>query len=376
MDLMEIRKEIDAIDEDLVKLFEKRMNAVMRVAEYKAENNLPIFNSARERDIINSLTARTSPEISAYIKILYGTLFDVSRAYQSKTIFKTSPAAKKIEKAIEETQKMFPRKATVACQGTEGAYSQRACEKLFYNPTIVYFENFIGVFEAVRSGMCSFGILPLENSVQGSVTQVMDLLAKYDFSIVKSVKIHVSHALLAKNKNAKIKEVFSHPQALGQCDKFLQDMGVKVTPCENTALAAKMVAESDREDIGAICSPDCAELYGLQVVNCHVSNSDNNHTRFICISKETMIFPGADRLSFCITLSHRPGALYSLISKFAAVGINLTKIESRPIPGRDFEFMFYFDMEVSVYSQELMSTISELSLENSSFKFLGAYTEI
>ena len=376
MDLKEIRNEIDAIDGELVKLFEKRMETVRRVAEYKMENNLPIFNSGRERDIVNSVTSKVNPELATYTKILYGTLFDVSRSYQAKAIFQTSPVVEKIKKALEETPKMFPQTATVACQGTEGAYSQQACEKLFYNPSIIYFEGFRGVFEAVEKGLCDYGILPVENSVHGTVTQVVDLMGRYDVSIVKSAKIHVSHALLAKNKDAKITEVLSHPQALGQCDEFLEKAGIKATVCENTAVAAKLIAESDRDDIGAISSPGCAGLYGLQVINDKVSNSDNNHTRFICISKKTEIYPGADRISFSISLSHQPGALYSLISKFAAVGINLTKIESRPIPGRDFEFMFYFDMAVSVYSEELMSIISEISLENPSFKLLGAYSEI
>ena len=376
MDLKEIRNEIDAIDGELVKLFEKRMETVRRVAEYKMENNLPIFNSGRERDIVNSVTSKVNPELATYTKILYGTLFDVSRSYQAKAIFQTSPVVEKIKKALEETPKMFPQTATVACQGTEGAYSQQACEKLFYNPSIIYFEGFRGVFEAVEKGLCDYGILPVENSVHGTVTQVVDLMGRYDVSIVKSAKIHVSHALLAKNKDAKITEVLSHPQALGQCDEFLEKAGIKATVCENTAVAAKLIAESDRDDIGAISSPGCAGLYGLQVINDKVSNSDNNHTRFICISKKTEIYPGADRISFSISLSHQPGALYSLISKFAAVGINLTKIESRPIPGRDFEFMFYFDMAVSVYSEELMSIISEISLENPSFKLLGAYSEM
>ncbi len=376
MDLKEIRNEIDEIDAELVKLFEKRMSTVKRVAEYKIENNMPIFNSKREREIIASLTGKVEPELSTYTKILYNTLFDVSRSYQAKSIYKTSPVSEKIKKALAETPKMFPQRATVACQGTEGAYSQQACDKLFYNPSIVYFDNFSGVFEAVLNGMCSYGILPLENSVQGTVTQVMDLMSKYDFSIVKSVKLQVAHALLAKDENAKITEVFSHSQALSQCDEYLNKMGVKVTVYDNTAMAAKMVSESEREDIAAISSPRCAELYGLRVVKDNIANSDNNHTRFICISKATEIYPGADRISFRISLSHKPGALYSLISKFAAVGINLTKIESRPIPGKDFEFMFYFDMSVSVYSEELMSILSEISLDNESFKLLGAYSEV
>lgn len=376
MDLKDIRNEIDEIDNELVKLFEKRMDTVRKVAEYKAENNLPIFNSKRERDIVADLTQKVSLELTTYTKILYNTLFDVSRSYQAKAIFKTSPLTKRIADALEHTPKIFPSRATVACQGTEGAYSQQACEKFFYSPSVVFFDSFGGVFEAVQSGMCEYGVLPLENSVQGTVTQVMDLMGKYDFSIVKSAKLHVNHALLAKKNNPKITEVFSHPQALGQCEDFLNKMGVKVTVFDNTATAAKMVSESEREDVAAISSPKCAELYGLKIINDAIANSDNNHTRFICISKKPEIYPGADRISFSISLSHSPGTLYGLIAKFAAVGINLTKIESRPIPGKDFEFMFYFDMAVSIYSEELMSLITEISLENDSFKLLGAYSEI
>ena len=376
MELKEVRDEIDVIDNQLVELFEQRMNAVRKVAEYKIEHNLPIFNSKREREIVASLSGKVKPELSTYTKILYNTLFDVSRSYQAKAIFKTSAASEKINKALENTPKMFPASAVVACQGTEGAYSQQACEKLFYNPTIIYFDSFRSVFEAVKSGICKYGVLPIENSIQGSVTQVVDLMGEYDFSIVKSAKIQVSHALLAKKKNAEIKEVFSHPQAIGQCDNFLGKLGAKVTVYDNTAAAARMVAESERDDIAAIASPKCAELYGLKIVKEGITNSDNNHTRFICISKDMEIYPGADRISLKLNVSHKPGALYELISKFAALGINLTKIESRPIPGKDFEFMFYFDMAVSVYSPELMSIISELSAENDSFVMLGAYSEL
>ena len=376
MDLKEIRNEIDSIDEQLVELFEKRMKTVKKVAEYKAKNNLPIFNSQREREITSVLSGKVEPELSTYTKILYNTLFDVSRSYQAKEIYKTSPLYEKMKNAVDTTPKIFPSTATVACQGIEGAYSQQACEKLFYNPSIVFFDNFSGVFEAVKSGMCKYGVLPLENSVHGTVTQVIDLMSKYDFHIVKSAKLQILHALLGKTNKGDIKEVFSHPQALGQCEEFLEKMGVKVTVFDNTAMAAKMVAESPRNDIGAISSPVCGEIYGLKVLEEGISNSDNNHTRFICISKDMEIYPGADKISFRISISHKPGALYGLIAKFAAVGINLTKIESRPIQGKDFEFMFYFDMAVSVYSEELMSILSELSLENSEFKLLGAYSEI
>lgn len=377
MKIEELRNEIDSIDNDLVKLFEKRLDTVKKITEVKAKENLSVTNRERERTIINNLTEKVSPDLSVYTKILYNTIFDISKSYQSKHMAKTTKLAEKIEYALENTEKMLPQTATIACQGTEGAYSQQACDKLFSNPSIMYFNNFRGVFDAVKLGMCKYGILPVENSVYGSVTQVVDLMREYDFYIVKSAKIQVHHALLTKKGTTKIKEIFSHNQAIGQCDKYLKSLkDVKITVCENTAEAAKMVAESDRDDIAAIASPVCAELYNLDIVSENINNSDNNYTRFILISKDMEIYPGADKISFSISISHKPGSLYNLISKFAAVGINLTKIESRPIPGKDFEFMFYFEMSVSVYSSDLIALLNEFENSPEQFNFLGCFTEI
>lgn len=377
MDLEKARQTIDSVDKQIVKLFEERMTAVKDVAKYKKENNMPIFNGKREREIVNKLTSEVSPELALYVKILYNTLFAVSREYQIREINQESKIVDRIKAALESTDKQFPQSAVVACQGTEGAYSQKACEKLFFNPSVMYFESFKGVFDAVSSGMCRYGILPLENSVYGTVTEVYDLTSSYDFSIVKAVKIQINHVLAAKSKDCKIKEICSHRQAIGQCDKFLKSLdGVTVTPCENTALAAEYVAKSDRTDLAAICSRECAQLNGLHIINDSIIDSDNNYTRFICISKEPEIYPGADKISFVITLPHTSGSLYSVISKFAAAGINLTKIESHPIAGRDFEFEFYFEMEASVYSDELYAVLSEMENSDEKFKFFGCYREI
>ena len=376
MELEKIRKEIDETDSELIKLFEKRMRSAEKVAEYKAEKGLMIMNTAREREITDRVTKAVSPELAIYAKTLYNTLFDVSCSYQCSKIYKNSPLSEKIKLTLEETEKDLPSSATVAFQGTEGSYSQAACEKLFALPTEMYFNDFKGVFDAVGSGMCRYGVLPFENSVYGSVTEVVDLLGEYGFSIVKSVKTQICHALLAKPGHGEIKEVISHTQALGQCADYLKKLGVKITACENTAIAAKTVAQSERDDIAAIASPVCADIYGLEIVKDGIADSDNNYTRFVCISKKPEIYRGANKISVITTLSHKPGALYELISKFAAAGINLTKIESRPIPGKDFEFKFYLEMAVSVYSKELISVLSEMSALNSEFKFLGAYSEI
>lgn len=378
MDLTEIRAKIDSVDEQLVKLFAERMALSAEVAKYKAENNVPILNKKREREIISQVTSSVPENMAMYAKILYNTIFDVSRSYQSGLINGKSKTYKAVEKALEETPKCFPKSATVACQGTEGAYSQQACDKLFAFPSVMYMNNFRGVFNAVESGLCKYGILPIENSIHGSVTEVYDLMQEFRFSITRSVSLQINHSLVSKRgvKLTDIKEIMSHEQALGQCEKFLTELGVKVTVCENTALAAKYVAESGRDDIAAIASSSCAELYGLDILARDIQDASANHTRFICISKTPEIYPGANRMSMLLSASHKPGALYDIISKFAALGINLCKIESRPIAGRDFEFMFYFDLEISVYSDEVMQLLCDLDSSSDTFVFLGSYSEV
>jgi len=376
MDMSQLRNQIDEIDDKIVELFKERMEIVTGVAEYKKQNNMPIFHRGRERDIINRVTKQVPHEMAVYTKTLYNTLFEVSRAYQSKKINDTSDLAEKIKESLETTPKIIPQNAIVACQGTEGAYSEQAAEKLFSNPSVMYFNNFRGVFEAVNEGMCKYGVLPVENSIHGSVTEVIDLMSEYDFNIVHSVKIQINHVLLAKKGTKEIKEIFSHRQGIGQCEKYLKTLkGVKITPVENTAVAAKMVAESERDDVASISSPLCGELYGLQIVKSNIKDSDNNYTRFICISKDMEVYPGADRMTVMLKLKHEPGSLYNLISKFAAVGVNLTKIESRPICGLDFEFMFLLDMNISVYSDEIISLLTDLENTTDGFVFLGAYSE-
>ncbi len=377
MNLEEARQKIDSIDKELIKLFEERMNAVCDVARYKKENGLPIYNGQREREVVNKVIGKVPEDLALYAKVLYNTLFSVSRGYQTKMIDGESQTVDKIKKALESTENMFPQSAVVACQGTEGAYSLKACEKLFANPSVMYFDTFKGVLDAVSMGMCRYGILPLENSVHGTVTEVYDLLSSYDFSIVKVAKIQINHVLAAKKKDAKVKEICSHRQAIGQCDKYLKSLsGVSVTQYDNTAMAAEMVSNSDRDDLACICSKECAQIYGLHVINDSIIDSDNNYTRFICISKQAEIYPGADKISFVITLPHTAGSLYSVMSKFAAAGINLTKIESRPIAGRDFEFEFYFEVEASVYSKELYAVLSEMENSDEKFKFFGCYREV
>ena len=379
MDLQELRTEIDRIDDQLVKLFAERMDIAARIGDYKRARNLPVFVPAREREKLQDVAEKAGPEMSNYTRVLYSMLFELSRSYQSKRSDSLSALYNQITQAIETTPQLFPQAPMVACQGVEGAYSQIACEKIFKSPFILYFKNFEGVFHAIEQGLCQYGILPIENSTAGSVKKVYDLMIKHNFSIVRTFRLKIDHNLLA-NPGAtldSIKEIYSHEQALNQCAGFLEKLsGVKVIPVENTAVAAEMVASSGRTDIAALSSRSCAELYNLKTLAASVQDQGNNYTRFICISKNLEIYPGSDKTTIMMVLNHKPGALYRVMARLYVLGINVTKLESRPLPDRDFEFMFYFDLDTSIYSEEFVQLMCELDDLCEEFKYLGSYSEV
>ena len=377
MDLKDYRTQLDAIDDQMASLFKQRMEIVRKVADYKKETNTPVMAAGREREILYRVTGLCGEELEEYTKILYSTVLELSRDYQEDRLSTGESAlVSEILAAAEQTGE-FPKRAIVACQGTEGAYSQMACDKLFPLSQILYCNRFDGVFRAVEAGMCRYGVLPIENSSAGSVTEVYDLMERYNCKIVRSLKLKVEHCLLARPgvKLSDVKEVVAHEQALNQCSEFLKSCGAKVTVFSNNAAAAKYVAESGRTDVAAIASASCAGLYGLAVLSDHVANTDHNYTRFICISRDLEIYDGANKITFVASASHRPGSLYSLIAKFATRGLNISKLESRPIPGKDFEFRFYFDVEASVKSKDTQTILSQLEKEDF-FTFLGAYSEV
>lgn len=379
MDLTDLRQKIDKLDDELVRVFVQRMEVAAQISDYKKEHNLPILQPARERSKLQDVAEKAGPEMANYTRVLYSMLFELSRSYQSKRSATVSPLYARITQAIEATPKLFPQAPMVACQGVEGAYSQIACEKIFQNPFILYFKNFEAVFTAIEQGMCQYGILPIENSTAGSVKKVYDLMQKHDFYIVRTFRLKIDHNLLAKpgTKLSDIKEIYSHEQALNQCSDFLQSMtGVNIVPVGNTAEAAEMVANSDRRDIAALSSRACAELYGLSCLKSSVQDKDNNRTRFLCISKNLEVYPGSDKTSIMMVLPHRPGSLYRVLARLYTLGINVTKLESRPIPDRDFEFMFYFDLETSIYSEEFVQLMCELDELCEEFKYFGSFTEV
>lgn len=379
MEISEIRKQIDEIDESITDLFAKRMTLSAQIADYKKENNLPIFVPEREREILRTVAQQAGAEFSDYTRVLYNTIFDLSRSYQGKRNTKESTLYKRIADSIETTPRLFPQSPMVACQGVEGSYAQIACERVFKSPMIMYFKNFDGVFSAIEQGLCQYGILPIENSAAGSVKKVYDLMIHRNFSIVRSCRLKIDHNLLAKagTKPEDIKEIYSHEQAINQCTEYLKRFpGAKIIPVENTAVAASMVSRSECNDTAAIAGKACCDLYGLECLDKGIQDEGNNHTRFICISRNTEIYPGADKTTIMMILSHKPGALYKVMARMYILGINVIKLESRPIPDRDFEFMFYFDLETSVYSEEFIQLMCELDDLCEEFKYLGSYTEV
>ncbi len=379
MDIKDYRDQLDALDAQLVELFCKRMEICGDVARWKKENGKPIFDRGRERDKLNTVGELSKEEFEPYVRCMFRSLFGYSRSYQHKLLDPPSALAEEINRARLQTPELFPTEATVACQGVEGAYSSLACEKLFRDPEIKFCPTFEDVFQAVDSGACRYGILPIENSTAGSVKANYDLLVKYQCNIVRSTRLLVSHCLLAKPgvKLQDIKVIYSHEQAIGQCSKFLSSLqSVEVKACANTAVAAQMVSASNNPSIAAISSRSCAELYGLSILAETIQDTGANRTRFICISKKKEIYPGANRTTLILVLKHKPGALFSVLERCNELGVNLVKLESRPLPERDFEFLFYLDLDIPAASPALYELIALLEAETEELRYLGSYLEV
>lgn len=378
MELSEIRTKIDAVDDQLLRLFLERMSLAEEVAAYKNEHHLPILNKERERAVLAKVTEK-SGEKERYAYHLFSTLFELARSRQAELISAPTKVETKVKASLAAGGEIFPQTGLVACQGVEGANSQMACDRLLPRGNVVYVKTFEAVVSAVESGFCKFGVLPIENSSNGSVRAVYELLQEHNLSIVRSTRLCIRHELLTLPgvKLSDITEIYSHEQAIGQCSKFLNSLnGIRVIPCDNTAMAAKMVAESGNRHAAAISSHPCAALYGLKCIDDRIQNSDNNYTRFICVTKDPAIYAGANRISLIIAFENRPGALYELLSKLAALDINLTKLESCPVVGSDFEFIFFLELDASVQDPSVLAMLEEMERSCAQFQFLGNYAEV
>ena len=378
MELKDIRNNIDKIDDEILNLFIKRMELAGEVAKSKIQTGKAINDNTRENEIIYRLASKTPEEFKYYLKELYSTMFSVSKSYQSTLVNKTSKSVEKINKALLNEDKNLPVSATVACQGVLGANSGVAAKRFIPICDVSYFKNFEGVFTAVDKGLCEYGVLPIENSTAGSVLEVYDLMNKYNFYIARSIRVKISHclAVLPGATKADVKKVISHQQAINQCANYIKNSKFDAQAVENTAIAAKSVAESNDKTLGALCSKECAEIYGLKILEENVEDNLNNYTRFILISQELNVYEGSDRISIMTSAPHESGSLSKILARFSALRLNLTKIESRPILGSDFEFMFYFDFEGNVQDKGVINLIAEMENSSLIFNFLGDYKEI
>ena len=378
MDLSELREKIDHIDERLLPLFLERMAVSKEIAGYKAEHSMSTLNKQREREILARMCAE-SGDMEQYSHRLFSTLFELSRAYQDSLTSNGSNVRKTVEASLSKVSAPFPQTGTVACQGVEGAYSQMASDRMFPRGNLMFFKTFEAVFDAVISGLCQFGLVPIENSSNGSVRAVYDLLQTKKVSIVRSERLCIRHELLAKPGVClkDITQIHSHEQALGQCSEFLKTLGdtVRTVSCDNTAMAAEKAARSADAGVAAIASHSSGLLYGLAPLKTDIQNSDNNYTRFVCIAKEPTIYPGSDRISLILSCEHRPGALYGILAKLAALEVNLFKLESCPIVGHDFEFMFFLELQASVAEPKTLAMLESLERSCEIFIFLGNYLE-
>lgn len=269
-------------------------------------------------------------------------------------------------------------KEKIAYQGIKGANSYEAAQRLFPESDLTAYKSFDDVFRAVEDGECGYGVLPVENSTAGSVAAVYDLILRYRFYIVGALDLPIDYCLagLKQSTLGDIEKVISHPQALSQCEQYISRMGFESAACSNTAVAARDTAREKRLNLAAVCSYKAAEEYGLKVLDDHLQDNKNNKTRFIVISKKLYINENANKVSLCFSLPHVTGALFHMLQRFDALGLNLTKIESRPIPDKDFEYLFYLDFSGSVKSEGVTSLLCKLSGELPEFSFLGNYYEI
>lgn len=369
--LEKIRKEIDSIDGELLPLFLKRMACSEEVARLKQEAGAPVFNASREQEILQRVREKGGG-YGGSAAALYSTIMSISRARQHQIL----TGGKELREVEKTAAREMPEKGIrVFCQGVSGAYSHKAALAFFREPEIEFRVSWKEVFEEVKKGSSGFGVLPVENSAAGSVSGVYDLLLQYRFYITGAVDVRVEHCLAAP-KAEKITSVVSHPQGLSQCSEYIEAHSLQQMEFSNTAAAAKYVAENVPLHTAAICSREAAKKYGLQILEENIQNARNNVTRFVVISREPILPREASKISLCFSLPHTTGSLYSVLERFAIGGLNLTKIESRPIPESNFEYDFYLDFTGNIHDPETLELICSLHDELPRFSFLGNYREI
>lgn len=376
-----LRQKIDEIDQKMVQLYEERMDTCREVGMYKLRNQMPILDSSREADVLRKKADLIhNPEMRPYVIALYEQIMAQSRMIQTKLINAWSPAKQRAYGEYQEAlhlSKWFPESDRVIYQGQPGAYGEEA--------TIQYFgedcdrtnaRSFEGVFIAIREGLGGYGVLPIENSSTGSINDVYDLLGKYGCYIVGETTVQVEHCLMGVPGSSlgSITDVYSHEQGFFQCRDFLKDFPQWNQNIEaNTAASAKMVANMKDPRKAAIASRRAAKIYGLDILAERINSNNNNYTRFVVVAEKPCYAEKADKVSVVFTVPHTEGSLHRILSVFAANGLNLLKLESRPIPGKSWEYNFFADFTGNLRLEGMDDVIHQLIDETLSFRILGNY---
>lgn len=371
--LEDYRAEIDKIDKELTRLFEKRMDQVIKVAQYKKEHNMEIFQKGREDVVIQKgIDNLQNKDYSEEITRFLNAAMEISRDAQKRKIL-SSKVLDDINVAIKEIDK----NSRVGYPGVEGSFSEEALDKFFGdNSKKTAYKQFEEVFQGIENGELDYGIVPIENSSTGAVSLTYDLLRKYNFYIVGEECIKIEQNLIGIKGTTleDIKEVYSHAQGLGQSSDFLNEHSEwNLIPFHNTAISAKMVKEAGDKTKAAVASKKAAEVYGLEVIEECINNKEENFTRFVVIAKELNVVKDADKVSVVFSLEHEAGTLYRLLRHFAENNINMAKIESRPMNDASWRYFLYVDFEGSLSNDKVRNALKLIGANSAYFKLLGAY---
>lgn len=375
MDLLEIRDKIDAVDQEIVRLFEERMGLCKDVAEFKIMNQRQVLDSEREKQKIAKIEQITVDE---YNKKCTGELFKQIMAMSRKMQYKMlAEHGMMKDVAFEERDEIAKTGVRVVYQGVEGAYAHEATLQYFGEEVDAYHvPSWRDAMEEVKNGNADYAVLPIENSTAGSVTQVYDLLMEYDNYIVGETFLKIEHNLigLPEAKLSDIRKVYSHPQALMQSETYLyQHKEWQQISLSNTAESAKKVLEDGDVTQAALAGRRAAGIYGLQILEESIQDNDFNTTRFVVVGREKIYQKDADKISIAFEIAHESGSLYEMLSHFIFNNLNMTKIESRPIEGRNWEYRFFLDFDGKLGDAAVKNALRGIDEEAISFKVLGNY---
>lgn len=374
MDLSELRVQIDAIDKDIVELYERRMDICRQVAEYKIENGKKVFDKVREEEKIARVKSLTHNAFNSVgIQELFEQIMSMSRKLQYQLLAEKGALGKLPFIAVD---KLDQEGARVVFQGAEGAYSQAAMRQYFGDKiSSIHVDIFRDAMAAIEEGSADFAVLPIENSTAGIVSEIYDLLVEYENYIVGEQIIKIEHCLLGLpgTKLEEIHTVYSHPQSLMQSARFLSEHDWKQISMQNNAFAARKVAEEQDRSQAAIASAYAGETYGLEVLKRGVNQSSSNSTRFIIVTNQKIFKKDAKKISICFEVPHESGSLYHMLSHFIYNGLNICKIESRPIEDRTWEYRFFLDFEGNLSDSAVKNALRGLRDEARNMKILGNY---